>query len=218
MLPNGDQFARCSPSIFYLTGQVNLAKEIRNIFVRQEVIQPRLHELVKLGDRISFRLAIESQKEAYKVAAVFPEARWSPGNNIISSPHGNAEWLSLKEHAYFESNNWTWHSVVRVESILKDQVPGFIVVIGFNGRNNSCWVTIYSIGSEEAPPNLNEVYEKVKEVRRVPEASGSAQFGQNQTRICSVQMETANDDSGWLKLVEKWKKNPVNVVINITEK
>ena len=85
-------------------------------------------------------------------------------------------------------------------------------------ENNSCWVKIYANSFREPPRKLEEIYDNVKEVRRVAEASEEAQIGQDGRRICSVKMESANDDEGWLELIDKWRQKPVKVVVNISEK
>ena len=146
IVDDGDQFARHGRSIWYYSRQQTRAMEVRNIFIRQAVVQPRLHELVKLGDQISFHLTVKSRVETYEVTEVFPKERWTSDSSIISAPQKKAGLLGSRNSrssnpaagqtndAYYERNNWTWHSAVRVESNPRHEAPGFIVLLGFNGR------------------------------------------------------------------------------------
>jgi hypothetical protein len=139
IVPGGDQFARvCGPLISFQGSDFAAANGFssRTIFVRKQILLPRMHELKEFGRNIIFKLYLTPRSGGLTIQEVYPEQKPEKleGQDAFLVHAPNFDLVKVL------FSNWTWYIAIWLERREVDQHTfSFILFLGYDAVRGSCW-------------------------------------------------------------------------------
>ena len=210
--PAGDQFAKINGLQYHMGIGCHFLPQ-RTIYIRNDSIRPEAHTLSETGRLVHFCVFQAGRKEGYQITQVWPAEQWDSHSQMLRPPKWSNQPDQKSNRPDPSLFNWSWHAALLLSSPRTSDsgVSGneeFIVIIGYNGRDDQCWCEIDFRGSKDLEGVwINTPYSGATKMSSVDRNEGAS----------TVHVSLLGLDGGLLPkaITSGWKGGPLMALIRI---